>query len=225
MHDTDRETHENPCSNSHNKNKASETTTNNKKLEKFLPIANVGRIMKKSTPNNGKISKEAKEAVQKCVSEFISFITGEASDKCQKEKRKTVNGDDIIWALSVFDFENYAFLLRIYLNKYREMENEKLNIPKQPYLSTQDQHLTKNGMMLYCDQKLSPYTTFSPQVNFPMLEQSFPTPPLISLPQKHEIVEQTDSNSKTSSQVQFCFLLLDYYFFSNNFSFSFPLFY
>lgn len=33
--------------------------------------------MKKSLPENAKIAKEAKECVQECVSEFISFITSE----------------------------------------------------------------------------------------------------------------------------------------------------
>ncbi|KAG2296305.1 hypothetical protein Bca52824_042974 [Brassica carinata] len=50
--------------------------------------------MKRALPPNGKIGKDAKDTVQECVSEFISFITSEASDKCQKEKRKTVNGDN-----------------------------------------------------------------------------------------------------------------------------------
>ena len=31
----------------------------------------------------GKIAKDARECVQECVSEFISFITSEASDRCQ----------------------------------------------------------------------------------------------------------------------------------------------
>merc|ERR1711970_1041428 len=61
----------------------------------FLPIANVARIMKNSIPPNGKIAKEAKECVQECVSEFISFITSEAAERCQQEKRKTINGEDI----------------------------------------------------------------------------------------------------------------------------------
>ena len=65
--------------------------------DRFLPIANIARIMKKVLPNNAKIAKEAKESIQECVSEFISFITSEASDKCQQEKRKTINGDDILW--------------------------------------------------------------------------------------------------------------------------------
>lgn len=45
--------------------------------DRYLPIANISRIMKKVVPPNGKISKEAKDIVQECVSEFISFITSE----------------------------------------------------------------------------------------------------------------------------------------------------
>ncbi|OCT73515.1 hypothetical protein XELAEV_18036492mg [Xenopus laevis] len=45
----------------------------------YLPIANVARIMKIAIRQTGKIAKDAKECVQECVSEFISFITSEAS--------------------------------------------------------------------------------------------------------------------------------------------------
>ncbi|KAF8377241.1 hypothetical protein HHK36_030615 [Tetracentron sinense] len=99
--------------------------SSSKEQDRFLPIANVSRIMKKSLPANAKISKEAKETVQECVSEFISFITGEASDKCQREKRKTINGDDLLWAMTTLGFENYVGPLKVYLNKYREIEGEK----------------------------------------------------------------------------------------------------
>uniref|UniRef100_A0A7N0TUD5 Transcription factor CBF/NF-Y/archaeal histone domain-containing protein n=1 Tax=Kalanchoe fedtschenkoi TaxID=63787 RepID=A0A7N0TUD5_KALFE len=93
--------------------------------DRLLPIANVSRIMKKALPANAKISKDAKETVQECVSEFISFITGEASDKCQREKRKTINGDDLLWAMTTLGFEEYVEPLKVYLQKYREMEGEK----------------------------------------------------------------------------------------------------
>ncbi|TQE08104.1 hypothetical protein C1H46_006230 [Malus baccata] len=93
--------------------------------DRFLPIANVSRIMKKALPANAKISKDAKETLQECVSEFISFVTGEASDKCQREKRKTINGDDLLWAMTTLGFEEYVDPLKIYLQKYREMEGEK----------------------------------------------------------------------------------------------------
>ncbi|KAK3138544.1 hypothetical protein QOZ80_5AG0370310 [Eleusine coracana subsp. coracana] len=90
--------------------------------DRFLPIANISRIMKKAIPANGKIAKDAKETVQECVSEFISFITSEASDKCQREKRKTINGDDLLWAMATLGFEDYIEPLKVYLQKYREME-------------------------------------------------------------------------------------------------------
>ncbi|CAL9014971.1 unnamed protein product, partial [Prunus brigantina] len=59
-----------------------------RKHDRFLPIANVSRMMKKGLPGNAKISKDAKETVQECVSEFISFTTGEASGK-EMEGEKT----------------------------------------------------------------------------------------------------------------------------------------
>uniref|UniRef100_A0A1J3CN35 Nuclear transcription factor Y subunit B-3 n=2 Tax=Noccaea caerulescens TaxID=107243 RepID=A0A1J3CN35_NOCCA len=99
--------------------------------DRFLPIANVSRIMKKALPANAKISKDAKETVQECVSEFISFITGEASDKCQREKRKTINGDDLLWAMTTLGFEDYVEPLKIYLQKYREVEGEKTTTGRQ----------------------------------------------------------------------------------------------
>jgi nuclear transcription Y subunit beta len=96
-----------------------------KEQDRFLPIANVSRIMKRSLPANAKISKEAKETVQECVSEFISFVTGEASDKCQREKRKTINGDDLLWAMTTLGFEAYVAPLKSDLNRDREAEGEK----------------------------------------------------------------------------------------------------
>ncbi|KAG8363832.1 hypothetical protein BUALT_Bualt19G0063200 [Buddleja alternifolia] len=91
----------------------------------LLPIANIGRIMKQVLPSNAKISKEAKERMQECASEFISFVTGEASDKCNKENRKTVNGDDICWALSSLGFDNYSEAMLRYMNKFREFERQR----------------------------------------------------------------------------------------------------
>lgn len=125
--------------------------SNIREQDRYLPIANISRIMKKALPANGKIAKDAKETVQECVSEFISFITSEsvlrffiffqfssfflvaralivesmnvcrASDKCQREKRKTINGDDLLWAMATLGFEDYIDPLKIYLTRYREV--------------------------------------------------------------------------------------------------------
>nr|CAI5870234.1 unnamed protein product [Callosobruchus analis] len=96
--------------------------------DRFLPIANVAKIMKKAIPEAGKIAKDARECVQECVSEFISFITSEASDRCHMEKRKTINGEDILVAMSTLGFDNYVEPLKIYLQKYREAAKSDKNI-------------------------------------------------------------------------------------------------
>lgn len=49
-------------------------------IRNFAPVA---RIMKNALPDNAKIAKEAKECMQECVSEFISFITSEGTSTGQ----------------------------------------------------------------------------------------------------------------------------------------------
>ena len=88
--------------------------------DRWLPIANVARLMKNTLPETAKVSKDAKDCMQECVSEFISFVTSEASDRCLMEKRKTINGEDVLYSLHTLGFENYAEVLKIYLAKYRQ---------------------------------------------------------------------------------------------------------
>ena len=110
--------------------------------DRFLPIANVARIMKRALPPNTKISKEAKETVQECVSEFIAFITSEgarmvvleivpcgvnvvaslgaASAHCHRQKRKTINGDDLIASMTALGFDNYIEPITIFQTKFHE---------------------------------------------------------------------------------------------------------
>ena len=53
---------------------ANSSTASDANIRNFAPVA---RIMKMALPDNAKIAKEAKECMQECVSEFISFITSE----------------------------------------------------------------------------------------------------------------------------------------------------
>lgn len=39
-----------------------------------------------------------------------------------QEKRKTINGEDILFAMSSLGFDNYVGPLKLYLNKYREAQ-------------------------------------------------------------------------------------------------------
>ena len=113
--------------------------------DRLLPIANVGRIMKQILPPTAKISKEAKQTIQDCATEFISFVTAEASDKCHKENRKTLSGDDICWALSSLGFDNFAEAIVRYLQTYREAEREKAEQAKGN--NSQEKHYDKTGKL------------------------------------------------------------------------------
>ncbi|CAG60846.1 uncharacterized protein GVI51_J04235 [Nakaseomyces glabratus] len=95
--------------------------------DRWLPINNVARLMKNTLPETAKVSKSAKECMQECVSEFISFVTSEASDRCAQDRRKTINGEDILISLHALGFENYAEVLKIYLAKYRQQQALKNN--------------------------------------------------------------------------------------------------
>ncbi|CAL5411785.1 unnamed protein product [Camellia sinensis] len=100
--------------------------------DRFMPIANVIRIMRKILPSHAKISDDAKETIQECVSEFISFITGEANERCQKEQRKTITAEDVLWAMSKLGFDDYIEPLTLYLNGYREFEGDRGSLRGEP---------------------------------------------------------------------------------------------
>lgn len=51
----------------------------------------------------------------------LALTSETASEKCQQEKRKTVNGEDILFAMTSLGFENYGEALKIYLARYREV--------------------------------------------------------------------------------------------------------
>ncbi|KAG2653666.1 nuclear transcription factor Y subunit B-8-like [Panicum virgatum] len=92
--------------------------------DRLMQIANVIRIMRRVLPSHAKISDDAKETIQECVSEYISFITGEANERCQREQRKTITAEDVLWAMSRLGFDDYVEPLSVYLHRYREFEGE-----------------------------------------------------------------------------------------------------
>ncbi|KAJ7282244.1 histone-fold-containing protein [Mycena rebaudengoi] len=80
--------------------------------DRFLPIAKVSRIMKAVVPPGTKIGKDAKD------------VSRNASPKHSlNEKRKTIWGEDILYAMGTLGFDNYAEVLKIHLTKLREHQN------------------------------------------------------------------------------------------------------
>ncbi len=108
--------------------------------DNYLPLANIGRIIKNNLPKDVKLSKSSKETFQECVSEFISFITSEANDKCNVEKRKIIKGEDIIYALNSLGFEKYCPILEVYLDKYKQSQNNSNEINDEQLKNENEKH-------------------------------------------------------------------------------------
>ncbi|XP_065864771.1 nuclear transcription factor Y subunit B-4-like [Euphorbia lathyris] len=115
--------------------------------DRFMPIANVIRIMRRILPPHAKISDDAKETIQECVSEYISFITGEANDRCQKEQRKTITAEDVLWAMGKLGFDDYVEPLTVFLNRYRDNENDRSSY-RDPILKRSSAGVLNHGMPL-----------------------------------------------------------------------------
>ena len=76
--------------------------------------------MKQALPANAKIAKDAKDCIQECVTEFIGFITSEASERLAKDDRKTITGNDIIDSMRALRFHEYLAFLQVFLEKRRK---------------------------------------------------------------------------------------------------------
>ncbi|KAJ4829052.1 hypothetical protein Tsubulata_004384 [Turnera subulata] len=124
------------------------------------------KIMRKILPHHAKISDDAKETVQECVSEYISFITGEANERCQREQRKTITAEDVLWAMGKLGFDDYVEPLSVFLARYRESENSS---------SVRD-HILKRNAMEYAaaagggghHQRMVMPAGYSPVVQYPV---------------------------------------------------------
>ncbi|WUR04201.1 CBFD-nfyb-HMF domain-containing protein [Vairimorpha necatrix] len=89
--------------------------------DRLLPVANIGKIMKRPIPKEAKVAKEAKELMQRSASEFIAIITCRAREICEAESRKTVTGEDLIRAMEDLDMPLYAELGRKYFLQYKNL--------------------------------------------------------------------------------------------------------
>lgn len=100
-----------------------------------MPLSVVSRVIQTILPPHGKISEEAKETIQECVTEFISFITSEANAKCNQEFRRTVTPEDVLRAMCTLGFDNYAETLTVYLNRHRAQNPDRDPLPELQYRS------------------------------------------------------------------------------------------
>ncbi|XP_012836455.1 PREDICTED: nuclear transcription factor Y subunit B-6-like [Erythranthe guttata] len=78
--------------------------------------------MRRVLPAHARITDDAKEAIQECVSEFISFITTEANRRCHRDYRNTVTPEDVLATTVSLGFDDYLEPLTLFLNKHRTQQ-------------------------------------------------------------------------------------------------------
>lgn len=73
----------------------------------------------RSVYQNSLVSSRASKC-QLCTSRLFR-----AAERCQNEKRKTINGEDLLWAMNALGFENYVEPLKTFLVKYRDVSSRR----------------------------------------------------------------------------------------------------
>jgi nuclear transcription Y subunit beta len=86
---------------------------------RLIPIASLVRVMRRVLPPQARVSDDSRELIQECVSEFISFVTGEANVRCQGDHRTTVRRHLGYGALG---FDDYVAALRAYVRHMSDCE-------------------------------------------------------------------------------------------------------
>ncbi|KMS93939.1 hypothetical protein BVRB_026410, partial [Beta vulgaris subsp. vulgaris] len=87
--------------------------------------------MKRALPPGAFVSNDAKRAVQRCVCEFICFLTSEASDRGGKA-RKVIESEDILHAFRHLGFHQYSDLCQTYIDRYRSQFRNDTTVISQP---------------------------------------------------------------------------------------------
>lgn len=94
-------------------------------LPQLLPSSLITKIMQEVLTEDVKIDDAFKEGIQNCVASFILHLTAEACTKCEREGRKSITGDDILWSVDRLGFKDYEPPLRTFLRKHRAIESEE----------------------------------------------------------------------------------------------------
>lgn len=100
-----------------------------RKAEEYMPVANIIRIMRRILPSQTKVADDAKETIQECVTEFISYITSEANARCHNECRKTITPEDVVAAMGALGFHAYVHPLTLFLHNYRAQDPHRRPMP------------------------------------------------------------------------------------------------
>ncbi|KAH9459651.1 hypothetical protein MJO28_010977 [Puccinia striiformis f. sp. tritici] len=72
-----------------------------------LPRATVNKLISEILPEDVICSKDTKDLVAECCKEFITLISSEANEICEKEAKKTISPEHITSALKQLGFDDF----------------------------------------------------------------------------------------------------------------------
>lgn len=72
-----------------------------------LPKATMAKLIQELLPADVGIAKETRDLLTECCVEFIHLVSSEASEVCDKEKKKTIGGEQVIQAFKNLGFQSY----------------------------------------------------------------------------------------------------------------------
>lgn len=93
--------------------------------DRLLPINNVGRVMREEVPPGFKVTKECKELMQEILTEFILFVTSEAAETSNNDRRRKLSGHAIVEALETLGFDPYLDQARATFAQLQEAAREE----------------------------------------------------------------------------------------------------
>ncbi|ORZ03243.1 histone-fold-containing protein, partial [Syncephalastrum racemosum] len=76
-------------------------------IEEFeLPKANIARVLKQALPAGTALQKDAKTAVSKAATVFITYLSTVANDTAKGANHKTISAADVFKAMEVIEMEH-----------------------------------------------------------------------------------------------------------------------
>jgi len=90
-----------------------------------LPHAVITRLIKEVLPDGVNVSKEARSAISRAASVFVLYTTSCANNLAQKQKRKTLTGQDVLSAMEEMEFEQFVEPLKKSLEAFKKEQKEK----------------------------------------------------------------------------------------------------
>eukprot|EP00301_Raphidiophrys_heterophryoidea_P018462 c3449_g1_i2.p1 GENE.c3449_g1_i2~~c3449_g1_i2.p1 ORF type:complete len:210 (-),score=61.05 c3449_g1_i2:25-600(-) len=163
------------------------------------------KMIRELLPSNVRCSAEARDLIQTCCEEFVTMLTQECSDICEKSNKKTISPEHVIEALTLLEFEEYVADVSGVHHKQAAAQTNERHKRKRNDLSAlsaeaateQQRRLFDNARTRYEQDILQISNPASPLMSPPL----FPSqpPPFISMTLTSDLATQNASTNETTT--------------------------